>query len=474
MPSSGQSAAGNDIINQVSELKRKNDSTEASLRNLALKLKQDSIEIAITSLQAERMRTRDSIARQKKMQRDAARANQKAAMLRKKERAHIRESIDVEIKKAAAARKANKKKQSDKKSATAQTVLKETNKQPSFTNEKPPRLLNEKETEAKTTIRNYPAEINLSKTGQRALPAKKTTYFSFQLGPSGYIGDLGGNSQLENNLLGDVNFKENTFLYGFTLSHLRREAIGFRFSYILGNIAGSDQNTYYSSKDDPSYNRYLRNLDFRTKINEASLMLEVYPLKFFRFHTAANRSYLQPCLLGGIGTFSFNPQGSYFDKILDEDVWVDLQPLSTEGQGMIEYPNRAPYKLRQWNIPYGVGFHYELSPTIRLGLEFVGRHLFTDYLDDVSTTFIDPALFDKYLTVSNAEIAKLVNNKSRFVDASKAYNPGQQRGDAGNNDMYFSISGRIIIKLNRNKDKFVKSTKRSLGVYKYDDNEICE
>lgn len=303
----------------------------------------------------------------------------------------------------------------------------------------------------------------------REPPDKKKTYLAFQFGSSNYLGDLGGNSALENNPFGNINFKENTYFYGFSLSHIRREAVGLRFSYVFGKIAGSDKNTYFKDLSDPSYSRYVRNLDFQTSINEGSLMLELYPFKFLSYKTRLHNSYFQPYGLIGIGNYSFNPQGSYFDPILEENVWIDLQPLMLEGQGMTEHPDRETYKLSQWNIPFGFGFTYEISPTISLGLESVGRVLFTDYLDDVSTNFINPTLFDTYLSEENAELAKILNNKSKLINADRAYTPGQQRGNSNSNDFYFSVSGRLIIKLNRN-----KKAKAIKPFFKYDDNEICD
>ncbi len=304
----------------------------------------------------------------------------------------------------------------------------------------------------------------------RVPPEKKNTYLSFQLGHSNYLGDLGGNSGYGKGSFKDVSFKENTFMYGISLTHLRKEVLGLRFSYLFGNLAGSDKNTFFKSKNDPSYKRYIRNLDFRTTIREASLLLEVHPFKFFNYSKKLHNSYFQPYVIGGIGLFSFNPQGSYFDEILDDDVWIDLAPLRTEGQGMAEYPDRQLYKLTQFNIPLGFGFNYELSPSILTGLEFNGRLLFTDYLDDVSTNFINPNLYDNYLSGENIDLAKRLNNKSDLVDATKAYKSGQIRGNPDNNDFYFTISARLIIKLNRNKKPKVKKTE----IFKFDDSEICD
>lgn len=300
-------------------------------------------------------------------------------------------------------------------------------------------------------------------------PAKKSTTLSFNFGPSNYLGDLGGNTGIGKAFFYDNNFKKRTFFYGFSLSHLRREAVGLRLAYTSGRIAASDHDAAYTDFNDNAYTRYKRNLDFRTNISELSLMLEVYPLKVLPYYYAAHHSPLQPYLLGGIGRFKFNPQGSYFDDIADDYVWVDLHPLRLEGQGMTEYPNRKPYALSQFNMPFGFGLRYETGLKTSLSFEFLGRHLFTDYLDDVSTSYIDPALFDQYLGPEDAALAKLLHNKSGQIDPDDPYRTGQQRGNPGGRDFYYSFNIRLGIRISKMKaPKFLKKQ------YKFDDSEICE
>src|SRR6185295_9077554 len=60
-----------------------------------------------------------------------------------------------------------------------------------------------------------------------------------------------------------------------------------------------------------------------------------------------------------------------------------------EGQGIAGY-QRSPYALTQFAIPLGGGVKYALTSNIHTGLEIGIRKLFTDYLDDVSTTYADP------------------------------------------------------------------------------------
>ncbi len=300
-------------------------------------------------------------------------------------------------------------------------------------------------------------------------PLKKSTYLSFNFGPSNYLGDLGGNEGTGRKFIYDNNFKKRTFFYGISLSYLRREALGLRLSYNTGQIAGSDRDVEFKTKNDNAYTRYKRNLDFRSKINEGSLMIELFPFKFINYHKSIHQWNFQPYLIGGIGLFSFNPQGSYFDEIADDYVWVDLKPLRTEGQGMKEYPTRKPYELTQFNIPFGAGFRYEIGNKTSLSFEFIGRHLFTDYLDDVSTNYIDPKNYSSYFTGETLELATILNNKSNLIDPDNPYNAGQQRGNPSYRDYYYSMNVKLSIRISKLKvPNFLRKH------YKYDNNEICE
>ena len=583
--STAQSMSARDSLEYKIKRKRIADSTRIALRKIAVKKRQDSLQLVIKSRQAERIRRADSTREARLKLRQAERKRNKEYQLRKKNRQEIRDSVAAASKKAAAARKAYIKKQKKKKKATStqakkvivkkntsskkkgkpkdeisenKTAKKKTKPRKKRRKEIPIVTKNKREKKVKTITPKkkkvvtkkiieepkkgriskkkikhqkpkkekskstkaqskelkkelvqtkkrksdkkevqtkekkngsikpskpkkqriasiYPEEKIVPQFFKRekiiTVPDKKNTYFSFQFGQSNYLGDLGGGTRVNRTKLGDLDFKENTFFYGFSLSQIRKEAIGIRLSYVFGNIAGSDKNTFYQDEQDPAYSRFVRNLDFRSTISEGSLLFEIYPFKFISYQKKLHNSYFQPYALFGVGRYSFNPQGSYFDPILDENVWVDLQPLALEGQGMAEHPDRMPYKTSQWNLPLGLGLRYEISRTIGLSVEYVGRVLSTDYLDDVSTNYIEPELFEKYLNADDAELAKFLNNKSRLVDANRAYSPGQQRGDPERNDFYFSIVAKLSIKINRDKRK--KKSPRFKS-FKYDDNEICE
>lgn len=278
---------------------------------------------------------------------------------------------------------------------------------------------------------------------------KKSTEISFYLGVSNYLGDLGGNSGLGKKFFYDNNFKKRNNFLGASVTLSRKEFLGIRISYINGKISASDHDIAFSSKADDAFLRYKRNLDFQTKISEWSLMAEFTPLKLYATDKKAFRFPVQPYALFGIGTFHFNPQGSYYDEIAEDYIFVDLKPLRTEGQGMKEYPDRKPYALRQWNIPFGCGVKYVFGRRTSLGFEFVGRKLFTDYLDDVSTTFIDPSLFDQYLDEENAAVAKQIANKSDEVDPDNAYGSKDIRGNPKYNDFYYSFNLKFSYRLSK-------------------------
>ena len=97
----------------------------------------------------------------------------------------------------------------------------------------------------------------------------------------------------------------------------------------------------------------------------------------------------------------------------------------------------------------GGGVKYMLSSKVQLGLEAGLRKLFTDYLDDLSSTYIDPSLFDKYLTPQQAINAKILNNRQLENHAG----PGGKRGTRTNNDGYFTFCIKASVVIGRERMK---------------------
>jgi hypothetical protein len=144
-------------------------------------------------------------------------------------------------------------------------------------------------------------------------------------------------------------------------------------------------------------------------------------------------------VVGGIGFFAFNPQA----KLNGE--WIDLQPLSTEGEGFPEYPNRKPYKLKQFNFPVGIGLKYKLTPMFNISVEGMSRILNTDYLDDVSNEYIDQQAFVNNLTGIQRDRALILNDRQKELDPSHVTNVGWLRGNPAKKDSYFTFNVKMSL-----------------------------
>lgn len=53
-----------------------------------------------------------------------------------------------------------------------------------------------------------------------------------------------------------------------------------------------------------------------------------------------------------------------------------------------------------------------VSERVNTSIELLYRKTFTDYIDDVSTEYMDPNDFDKYLTTQDALIARQIHDKT--------------------------------------------------------------
>jgi len=263
------------------------------------------------------------------------------------------------------------------------------------------------------------------------------------LGPTNLLGDLGGNMGRGTKFIKDNNFPMTKFMFGAYLTYQPNEWLGFRLAVNRGTLEGDD--AVIKAKGGLEEARKYRNQNVRSRITEAMILAEIYPTVFLESDPSDVFGRLRPYLMIGAGVFHFNPQGT--DPLTKE--WVDLKPLHTEGQGFAEYPGRKEYKLTQFNLPMGFGAKFFLSEQINLGLEILHRTTFTDYLDDVSTTYVDPAVFYAHLPLAQAQLAERMANKSGNNGASTPYAVGSKRGTATNNDAYFSVNLKLGIRLGR-------------------------
>ncbi|MBE7174376.1 MAG: hypothetical protein INR73_27640 [Williamsia sp.] len=251
--------------------------------------------------------------------------------------------------------------------------------------------------------------------------------------------DLGGRHEQAKNSLSDVNWRTTQPCAGLFAAINYNGIVGLRAELAFGQVSAADSILkHYTAADN---GRYLRNLSFSSVIREVSLLAEWYPLGIFPSLDLS----LCPYLVAGAGIFDFNPQA-----VLNR-TWVSLPALHTEGEGWMEYPERRPYKLTQLNVPVGGGVKYELGPLFTLRCEFIYRWLFTDYLDDVSTTYVNPARFDVHLNSPIAALAEKLADRRRERGAPSANHTGEIRGNSSNKDAFFSVNVKCSFVMGRKK-----------------------
>jgi opacity protein-like surface antigen len=225
-----------------------------------------------------------------------------------------------------------------------------------------------------------------------------------------------------NLFLGTSNYEGDLQSYFFTFTQPGL-AIGGGLSYQVSDrffIRTGITFASVSADDKKNPKVYYRNLNFKSSIQEFHLAAEYYlfNLEDIKF---------SPYFFAGVAVYHFNP----YTKDTAGTTYY-LQPLSTEGQGF--YLNRKPYSLTQFAIPFGGGIKYALTDNIKIGIELGMRKLFTDYLDDVSTTYVDPNLL---LANRGAKAVELAFRGGELKTGATYPTGNSQRGESKNKDWYY-------------------------------------
>lgn len=233
------------------------------------------------------------------------------------------------------------------------------------------------------------------------------------------------------NYYGDLHLKRFSFqqanaAFGAGATYDISDRFTLRGEYTFGKVGADD-------KKNPSPNYRNRNLNFKSLIQELSLAGEYNLLN-------PQDSRLYPYVFAGIGVFKFSP---YTFDSLNRKVY--LQRLGTEGQGLPEYPDRKKYNMVQLNIPVGGGVKLVLTDKILFSIEYGLRPLFTDYLDDVSSTYVD----QQRLTAVNGRLAAdLAFRGDEIKEAPGSYPvEGAVRGGQKMKDFYYFGLAKISIGL---------------------------
>lgn len=173
-----------------------------------------------------------------------------------------------------------------------------------------------------------------------------------------------------------------------------------------------------------------RNLAFETTLWEFSLLGEYYLLNLY------DTKY-SPYVFAGISVFHFDP---YAYDLNSQKIY--LKPLSTEGQGILGY-SAKPYSLNQIAIPFGGGVKFAVTDNLRVGVEMGLRRTFTDYLDDVSTNYVDA----NDLLAAKGQLAVDMSYRGDDVGSGPYPAKGSQRGSAKAKDYYYFSGIHLTYKL---------------------------
>ncbi len=251
-------------------------------------------------------------------------------------------------------------------------------------------------------------------------------HFAGRLGLAGYQGDLKAK--------------------GITLSQTKlMGSLGAEYDLSEHLVARSFISLASLHADDKKGNTAMqqRNLNFTSNIIDWELSAQYSVLNL-------NEHWWTPYVFAGIGIYHFNP---YTKDSTGKKYY--LQPLSTEGEGFVSGVKN--YHLTQFSIPFGVGANYALNEDMRLGLEFGYRKLFTDYIDDVSKTYVDQTAL---LTARGPKAVELAYRGTGSYPAA-----GTMRGNKSKQDGYYFIALTFTVRY------FFDKYKQIAGLYQSKKNK---
>ena len=279
--------------------------------------------------------------------------------------------------------------------------------------------------------------------------------YGIKLGGANYLGDIGGKELTRREFVVDMHLQSTRYsagLYG-RYKFSKRLSINGNLDYL--RITDTDALT-----TNPA--RRARNMNFRNDMFEFGMRAE---LTIWYDNDVGNRGYYNPdfkmFVFGGLSGFYSNPKGQIFKEgeLAYDGEYFNLRDWMTEGQD-------KPYSQFGVAIPAGLGFYLTFDKTWRLGMEFSWRTTFTDYLDDISTTYQLPNTADplasefvnqsypaliEAINLDNPDMEAMSVNSFQYVEGFET-----KRGDPTHNDSFLTAQltiGKVI----RGKSNFYRS-----------------
>jgi len=230
-------------------------------------------------------------------------------------------------------------------------------------------------------------------------------------GLSNYLGDLTANSQ--------TIYMQNSGFSGAVFARYNiNDMTAVRLALGYQGLSGTDVLANNEAIR-------MRNLSFTSDVIELALTGELNLPGYQPYNLSRP---LSPFLFAGISAFYYNPVANL------AGVNVKLRPLGTEGQGLPDRPAR--YASIAMAIPMGLGVKYAVTDKLNIGIELGARMTFTDYLDDVSGTYLS---YPELLAGNGLPAATLGNRSGELLGGEPVIVPtGTPRGDNRARDWFFN------------------------------------
>ncbi|HEU5054094.1 MAG TPA: DUF6089 family protein [Hanamia sp.] len=229
--------------------------------------------------------------------------------------------------------------------------------------------------------------------------------FGITVGLAHYFGDLNNRARIN---------RPKMDIGGF----VRKQFGNYTSVRLSGHFAKLGYSDIYSKNE---YDQR-RNLSFNTNIFEIALQGD---FNFFKFIPTDPDHSFTPYATLGIGFFTYDPYAYYHNQK------VYLRPLHTEGETF--YKGRKEYGSMALCFPLGFGVKYAINDNVNLSFEIAHRFTTTDYIDDVSTTYIGADKFPS--TAGGKSIAGIMQDRSFEVGPPIGIE-GRQRGFSKQKDQY--------------------------------------
>jgi len=292
--------------------------------------------------------------------------------------------------------------------------------------------------------------------------------YGIRMGAANYLGDIGGKANSRRDFIADMHMPSTRWAVGGFYRKRKNKKISWSGTFDYIRIEGEDALTTY-------FPRRARNLKFRNDMLEVSARGE---FTLYYDSDLTNMGLFSPDMkiyvFSGLAGLYSNPRGFIneyaADYIAREEggsatdyygQWVNVRRWKTEGQDNM-------YSPVTFALPSGIGMYFTYMKKWRFGWEYCWRLTFTDYLDDISTTYPTQERIETS-SMAESNIVKgyvfhsydeslFINGRSieEGIPATNFFKEGSPRGNSQNNDNYMTFQV-YVSKIVKTKSNFYKS-----------------